>query len=170
MAMHFSRPRVFPRALGCGAPRGAAGTLGASLGPGRAPSRTLWAFKVTRAGNWPRDRFSPSKSRAGQQKPHNLRCVIFAFCSAAAASCLHHTVPQALTLSTLWQPRHNSSRTSSSFLCDSHWSCMCVQCSSGDICTCPQSWSHLFPRTTLKSNTRRRTSSCCTVYSSTRGK
>ena len=30
---------------------------------------------------------------------------------AAAVSCLYHTVPQALKLSTLWQPRYNSSRT-----------------------------------------------------------
>ena len=42
---------------------------------------------------------------------------ISAFCFdplavAAAVSCrLHHTVPQALKLSTWWQPRYNSSRT-----------------------------------------------------------
>ena len=42
------RPRVFPRALGCGARRGLAGALlcGASLGPGRAPWRVHWASKV----------------------------------------------------------------------------------------------------------------------------
>ena len=33
---------------------------------------------------------------------------------AAAVSCrMYHTVPQALKLSTLWQPRNNSSRTAS---------------------------------------------------------
>ena len=45
----ISRPRVFPRALGCGARRGPARTLGASLGPGRAPWRVVWALKVARA-------------------------------------------------------------------------------------------------------------------------
>ena len=41
------RPRVFSRALGVGARRGPACTLGASLGAGQA----LWAFKVARSGN-----------------------------------------------------------------------------------------------------------------------
>ena len=46
-------------------------------------------------------------------------CVLeaFRFCSlcfaAAAASCPYHTVPQALNLSTTWQPRYSSSRTAS---------------------------------------------------------
>ena len=44
------RPRVFPRAFGCGTLRGAACTLGVSLGPGRAPWRVVWAFKVSRSG------------------------------------------------------------------------------------------------------------------------
>ena len=41
--------------------------------------------------------------------PHSaFSCFLIA---AAAASCrLYHTVPQALKLSTLWQPRYNSSR------------------------------------------------------------
>ena len=42
----FFRPRVFPRAPGCEARRGDTCTLGASLGPGRAPWRVLGAFEV----------------------------------------------------------------------------------------------------------------------------
>ena len=41
----LSRPWVFPRALGCGARRGPACTLGASLGPGWTPWCVLLAFK-----------------------------------------------------------------------------------------------------------------------------
>ena len=42
---------------------------------------------------------------------------------------LYHTVPQALKLSTLWQPRHNSSRASSSPFRDGHGRCtgLCVR-------------------------------------------
>ena len=51
----------------------------------------------------------------------------FFFCSAAAVACLHHTVPQPLKFSALWQPWYHSSRTSSS-ICDGHGRCirMCV--------------------------------------------
>ena len=42
--------RVSSRALGCGARRGPACNHGANLGPGRAPRRVLWAFKIARAG------------------------------------------------------------------------------------------------------------------------
>ena len=71
--------------------------------------------------------FSASSSLAGQWKPDNL------LCSAAAASCLYHTVPQALKLSTWWQPRYNSSRTSSSSFCDRHGRCICCV----RVCACP---------------------------------
>ena len=55
--------------------------------------------------------------------------------AAAAVSCrLYHTVPQALELSTLWQPRYNSSRKAS--LCrpllttciDLAMTCVCCVC------------------------------------------
>ena len=46
----FSRPRLFSRDLGCGARKGSACVPHASLGPGRAPWRALWAFKVARSG------------------------------------------------------------------------------------------------------------------------
>ena len=43
-----------------------------------------------------------------------LVCSVCLLLAAAAVSCrLYHTVPQALELSTLWQPRYNSSRTAS---------------------------------------------------------
>ena len=43
-----------------------------------------------------------------------LFCLLCMPLAAAAVSCrLYHTVPQALELSTLWQPRYNSSRTAS---------------------------------------------------------
>ena len=38
----------------------------------------------------------------------SLFCLLVA---ATSVSCLYHTVPQALKLSTLWQPRYNSSPT-----------------------------------------------------------
>ena len=41
-------------------------------------------------------------------------------------SCLYHTVSQAPKLSTLWQSRYDSSRTSSSSLCDGHGLCSSV--------------------------------------------
>ena len=61
---------------------------------------------------------SATPSRAGPRKPHN---------SSVSLCCLllYHIVPQALKLSTLWQPRY-SSRTSSSSLCDGHGRCFCV--------------------------------------------
>ena len=57
--------------------------------------------------------------------PH-FSFLIFAAHAAAVVSCLHHTVPQALKLSTLWQPRYKCSRTSSSSFCDGHGRCICV--------------------------------------------
>ena len=56
-----------------------------------------------------------------------LLCLLLA--AAAAVSCrLYHTVPQALELSTLWQPRYNSSRTESlcGLLLRVCWHCICV--------------------------------------------
>ena len=47
-ACHF-RPRVSSRALGRGARRGSACTLGTSLGSGRAPWRVFSAFKVAKS-------------------------------------------------------------------------------------------------------------------------
>ena len=35
---------------------------GASLGPGLAPLRVLWVFKVVRAGSFSRDRIPPSRA------------------------------------------------------------------------------------------------------------
>ena len=63
----------------------------------------------------------------GVWEPH-----ISAFCSyfallAAAISCLYHTIPQVLELSTLWKPRYNCRRTSRSSFCDGHGRCICVR-------------------------------------------
>ena len=62
-----------------------------------------------------------------------LVCSVCLLLAAAAVSCrLYHTVPQALELSTLWHPRHDSSRTAS--LCGPllwvcwHCICVCVMC------------------------------------------
>ena len=51
--------------------------------------------------------------------------------AAAAVSCLFRTVPQALKLSTWWQPRYNRSRTA--ILCGP---LLCVCCVFYDTCAC----------------------------------
>ena len=102
-------PWVFSRDLGCGARRGAVCTHGARLGPGRGPWPVLWASKVAQAGKQTRDfAFRLAEPRRTMEPPPKSD-----FCSVVAVSCLYHTVPQALKLSTWWQPRCNSSRTSS---------------------------------------------------------
>ena len=60
-------------------------------------------------------------------------CLLCLLLAAAAVACrLYHTVPQTFELSTLWQPRYNSSRTAS--LCGPIiclcWHCICVR----DVC------------------------------------
>ena len=97
------------RALGCGAHRRAACTPRRKYGsrPGsvaRALGVQSRAIRQEITGS-----LSTSPSLSGQWKPHK----ILKICSAAA-SYLYHTVPQALKLSTWWQPRYKSSRTSSS--------------------------------------------------------
>ena len=67
------RPRVFSRALGCGARRGAPVCDGASVGPGGAPWRVLWAFKVAKSGKYPQGRFPRSQSRPRQWKTNISR-------------------------------------------------------------------------------------------------
>ena len=92
--------------LGCGARRGPARTLHASLDP-MAPWGALFS----------RDRFPLSKSQAGSWKtPQKIFVSIWC--------CI--TVPQALKLSNLWQQRYNSSHTPSSPLYHGHERCFCV--------------------------------------------
>ena len=100
------RPNASPK----GARRGGTCTLGASFGPGRAPWRVLWALKVARAGKQSRDSIPPRRASQDNGNP----TMLYDFGSAAAVSCLCHTVPQALKLSNWWQPRYNGSRTPSS--------------------------------------------------------
>ena len=88
--------------------------FGASLGPGRARWRIIWAFKVARTGSFEGAR-SATPSLSGPWKPRNL---IFSQMLLSHRS----SSPQALYL---WQPRY-SSRTSSSSLCDGHGRCFCV--------------------------------------------
>ena len=47
---------------------------GASVGPGRAPWRVLWAFEVEKSGKQPRDRFPTSHRQSGSWKTHELLC------------------------------------------------------------------------------------------------
>ena len=57
------RPRVFLALSAAGPAGGTPVHHGASVGPGRAPWRVLWAFKefkVTKSGKEPWDRVSPS--------------------------------------------------------------------------------------------------------------
>ena len=175
------RPRVFSRALDCGAPRGPACARRCECG-----SRSGSVARVLGAnsGEQPWDRFPPGQSLARQCKTHvsaffsttTMRvwrvlartravgvlpvgvcmcaglciCVVEPHVSAfgifllclllihsfihsficllllmMCASCLYHTVPQPLKLSTLWEPRYNSgSRTPSSSFCDGHGRCI----------------------------------------------
>ena len=102
-------PRVFSRALGCGTRGGAACTHGAKFGPRPCSLARALGVQSRSSRQVITGLHSASPSHAGQWKPTS-----FYFCSAAALSCLYHTLPQALKLSTWWQPRCNSSRTSSS--------------------------------------------------------
>ena len=67
--------------------------------------------------------------------PHFGFLIIFALLAAAAAVRIMSATPSLkLKLFTLWQPRYNSSRTSSSPFCDGHGrfisrACVCVLCS-----------------------------------------
>ena len=176
MQAFLRRPCVFSRALVCGHAGETPVYHGASLGPGRAPWRVLWTFKVAKSGNHG-VAFRGARAEQGNGKPtcqlfcspavkahyfvaatvcnsshtsrlcgpllfiicvcrHCLRvcavcgcvrvCVfvcwsptfqLFAFfalfaaavAASAVVSCLYHTVPQALKLSTLWQTRYNIS-------------------------------------------------------------
>ena len=86
----------------------------ASLGPGWASWRVLWASKAALAGYFPRDCVPQRRATQDQGNP-----TISAFIALLLLLLVHHTVPQALKLSTLWQPRYSSSRTSNySSLCD----------------------------------------------------
>ena len=106
------RPLVFSRAPGCGARRGAARTLGASLGPVRAPWRPLWEFKVAASWLFSRDRFPPSQSQAGRWKPRKTNDQQVLACSTLCNSSHFawssgHLAPRA------WAPGHLAPRPSS---------------------------------------------------------
>ena len=105
--------------LGCGARRGRACTLGANLGASRAPWRMLCAFKSPKLARTHGIAFRRARAEPSNR---NLTFLIVWLCDLLLVyiSCLYHTVPQALKLSTLWQPRCNSSRTSSSSHCWGH--------------------------------------------------
>ena len=93
-------PLAFSRALGCGARRVAACTLGASLGPGRGPWRVLCAFKVTRelASNHG-IAFRLTEPRRTTETPN---CKVFApLLLLYALSCLHYTASLMLSISLL---------------------------------------------------------------------
>ena len=66
-----------------------------------------------------------SQSEAGRWKTYIIH---FLLLLAAAVSCLTTLPPM---LSTMWQPRTNSSRTSSSPSCDGHRRCNCAR---GRVC------------------------------------
>ena len=109
-ACHF-RPRVSSRALGRGARRGSACTLGASLGRGRAPWRVLWAFKSRSLAINHEIAFRLARANQAHATPQNA---IFNFSPLSTAVL---EVPQ--QPSKARQPRYNS-RASSFSLCDSH--------------------------------------------------
>ena len=89
------RPWVFPRALLFGSRRGPACTLGASLGPGQAPWRVVWAFKVAKAAKQSRGFFPRNYSRVRQWKTH----------MSATAVKRSHTVNNRFKLSSVLQLR-----------------------------------------------------------------
>ena len=67
----FSGARGFFRALSAAGHAGGPPVhQGASLGPGRAPWRALWAFQVAKFGKYSRGYFLRSQSRARQRKTH----------------------------------------------------------------------------------------------------
>ena len=129
-------PRVFSRALGCGARRGPANTNGASRVPavlrgacsGSSKSRELVnnhgiAFRRARANQ-----------THGNPQAVFLFLVCFAFCCCVELSATS-TKPALKTLYTLTQPRYNSSRAICFSLCDSHERCFC-------LCVCVPSKGH----------------------------
>ena len=76
--------------------------------------------------------FRLAEPRRTMETPQDFFCST-ADVAAAVVSCMHHTVPQALKLSILWQQRLNSSRTSSDSFCDltrtvHHCVCVFVPC------------------------------------------
>ena len=96
------RPRIVPRAPGCGARRGPVCTPRCKCRS--RPGSVARALVVQSRASWQIivGLISASSSLAGQCKPHNL---LFCFAAAAAVSCLYHTV---------------SLKPSSSLLCGSH--------------------------------------------------
>ena len=113
--------RVVSRALGCGARRGPACTLGARLGPGRGPWRVIWASKVAGPGSFSRDRVPHRRAVQDQRNP-----TISAIRSAAAAA-VSHRPSSSQALYFCGKPRYNSSRTSSSCRCDGRRRCSSVR-------------------------------------------
>ena len=111
-------PPVFDRAFGCVARRGGAGTSWRTLGPDQARWRVRWASKVARAGSFSRDCVPPRRAEQGHGNPN-----VQIFLLALLLYLQYHT---ALKSYTLRQPRYNSSRASSSSLCNSHEWCICA--------------------------------------------
>ena len=136
----FSFPAaVVSRALDCGVHRGAACILHASLGPGRAPWRALWAFKVVASWLFSRDCFPPSRSQAGRWKPaqKNRTPGFRMFCAVYNSSHLawllgHLTLERGRLAS--WPSRTPSSRaiavTLRAYFFVSRCICVCSMCSS----------------------------------------
>ena len=112
----FSTSAIFSvpaagHSLRCRARRGPACALGASLGPGRAPWRGLWAFLQSRSIWQVMTRsLSDPPSQARPWKPPKCHfCFIFRPVAVSATS----TTPVTQNVYAWTQPRYNSSRASS---------------------------------------------------------
>ena len=107
------RPRVFPRALSCGARRGAACTLGACFRSGWAPWRVPGRSKSLVLASNHGIAFRPAEPSKAMETPSHV------FVSAQLLYLLQ--VPhQPSNVYTSTQPRYNSSHASSFSLCDNH--------------------------------------------------
>ena len=120
------RPQVFLALSGAGYAGGPPVHHGASVGPGRAPWRVLWAIKVAKV---------PTGSLSAELEPTRpvetpKRFFFFQFRSAAAVYQyllqVQHQPSNALPGILLTQTRYNSSRASSFSPCDRHEPCFCL--------------------------------------------
>ena len=116
------RPRVFPRAVGCGARRGRACTLGVSFGPGRAPCALGVPSKSIDLASDHGIAFLPAEPSKAMETPQTSFFLFFPL----LLYLLQVPHQPSKYMCTLTQPRYNSSRASSFSLCDNHEQCFCV--------------------------------------------
>ena len=130
----FARPaRPFAGLFSCSRLRGTQGGRVYTINRrkfGPRPGSVARALGVQSRANWQ----VITGSLSAEPEPRKTMETPHLHFLAIAHSCmmlpLYHicitTVSQTLKLSTLWQPRYNSSRTSGSSLCDRHRRCICV--------------------------------------------